>query len=127
MEKLDIQLMLDKAYNMDYLEMIEFISEEEKEYKVSDFYKKTKMPIFELCKNYFIYREQRYDFAERLNKMIENIDTDYLAKKIDNLFAQVEQGDSVNKFLEKIYNAFDIKQLLDNGEELKNLFNSIKQ
>lgn len=127
MEKLEIQLMLDKAYEMDYLEMIEFISGEEKNYSKSDFYKKTKMPIFELYKNYFIYREQRYNFAERLNKMIENIDTDYLAKKIDNLFAQVEQGDSVNKFLDKIYKAFDVNELLKNGDELKTLFNSIKQ
>ena len=75
-----------------YFDMIEAIASFEKEYKTSDFYKKTKRSLEQVVKEARIhYALQLKDLSKYIQEMLDNLSLDNindLMDKMSNIFAQ---------------------------------------
>ena len=92
-----------------YFEMIIKAAAFEKEYKTSDFYKKTKKPLAEVIKETKIYYALQFkDIGNKIQKMISTLDLsnlDDLLDKMSNVFSTENE---------------DIKDTLEVFKNLKN-------
>lgn len=69
-----------------YFEMVTKAAAFEKEYKTSDFYKKTKKPLVEVVKEAKIfYALQLRDLARYLQKQLNSIDLSHISELLDNV------------------------------------------
>ena len=85
--------------NKNFFDMIESVMEFEKEYKGTDFYKKTKMPLIEVIKNAKVwYSLQWEDIGIKLQKLINNLDFSNINKILDQVgsFYGQENEDILN-------------------------------
>ncbi|MFW6029392.1 MAG: hypothetical protein ACOCRO_03980, partial [Halanaerobiales bacterium] len=89
MTNLEIQTMLERAYNSTFLDSIEFLSKREKQYKKSDFYKQTKIPLFTLYEKYFAYHTAKLELVDQLNEVFVNFDTEYAVEKIEQFIDEL--------------------------------------
>ena len=91
-----------------------------KEYKKSDFYKQTKMPLLKAYKMFLTMLPSQLYF-----KLSELTDTEMLAAKITSLIDSIDEN-SVDNLLNKITNIFNIEKLQDEKGDLKILLNQVK-
>ena len=85
--------------NKNFFDMIESVGEFEKEYKGTDFYKKTKMPLIEVIKNAKAwYSLQWEDLGIKIQKLIKNLDFSNINKILDQVgsFYGQENEDILN-------------------------------
>ena len=72
--------------NKNFFDMMESAVEFEKEYKGTDFYKKTKLPLVEVIKNAKMwYSLQLEDFGRKVQDFINGIDLGNLTSLVDQL------------------------------------------
>ena len=91
-----------------------------KEYKKSEFYKATKMPLFAAYKMFL------QNFATTsLLKIKDLTDTDTIAAKITDIINSIDE-DAINRLIDRLSNVFDINKLQDEKGDLKILLNQIK-
>lgn len=126
MELLDIQLMLDEAYNNDFLSAIELIVLKEKEYKKSEFYKNTQIPILKLYESYVVYTQQKYDWVDRLNQMIQALDSGLVENKLNEIIIKLRNNPEVKEIIQSITSQFNMDALLENNKELADLIKKVK-
>lgn len=126
MDLLQIQGMLEKAYNLTFLEAIEMLSKERKKYEKSEFYKESRIPLLKLYESYFMYTQQRYGIFNKISDIIESIDKDLINEKVTEILETLSNNDSVNKFLNEIFEKFNMADLLEQNEELKELIKKVK-
>jgi hypothetical protein len=124
MKQYEINVMLEEAYEKEFLDMILFLKKEEKEYKTSEFYKETKIPLMELYKNYFEYKKSQENFIE---KYIKDLNEDLIEEKISLIIDKLENNELIKEKLNQFLGTFNLEQLVQESEELfKNLKNEIK-
>ena len=86
-----------------FFDMVEHAVEFEKEYKTTEFYKKTKMPLMDVIKNAKMwYVVQFSDLTNKIQKMINNLDFDSINQifnQLGDVYAQ-ENEDTLNIFKE---------------------------
>lgn len=126
MDLLQIQGMLEKAYNLTFLEAIEMLSKERKKYEKSEFYKESRIPLLKLYESYFAYTQQRYGIFNKISDIIESIDKNLINEKVTEILETLSENDSVNKFLNEIFEKFNMADLLEQNEELKELIKKVK-
>ena len=87
-----------------FFDMMEAVYDFEKEYKGSEFYKKTKMPLIEVAKGSKTwYALQFKDFGNKIQSLINNLDVSHLSEVIDQFGSVFEQE---NKETLDILNSF---------------------
>jgi len=126
MTNLELEQLLKKIYSKNFLNRFTFIKESEKNYQQSSFFKQTKMPLLDLFKEYEKYFNYTYDRDQYFAEVIYSIDFQYLTKKISESLEGVLDSEKFKKFFEEITSAFNIKELTEKNEELKNLFETVK-
>lgn len=99
-----------------YLELKNF----KKEYKQTDFYKKTKMSINRAYKMFLTTVP-----IQLAAKITELTDVSTLSTKISDVLNSVDE-DAINNVFDKFVNAFDINKLQDEKGDLKILLNQLK-
>lgn len=91
-----------------------------KEYKKSDFYKQTKMPLF---KAYKLYLDT---FTTQLfNKIADFLDIDKLSIKFSEFLDGVDEN-SLERFIQTILSKFNLDNLDTEKGDLKNILDQIK-
>ena len=118
MTDLDINVFLEGLLNEPYLEILVKLKKKEKEYKKSDFYKLTKINIFELYKNYYVLYQQRYGLMNKITEIIESINEEALANKIESLIK--------TDVLQDLLSKFDVDKILNESEDFKKTLRSLK-
>jgi predicted transcriptional regulator len=78
MNEIRLLEVLEKIYSLSFLESILEIQKEEANYKKSNFFKQTKIPLSTLYEKFFIYKNSRYGFDQKINDFITNIDVNKL-------------------------------------------------
>ena len=126
MNKLDLQQILDKAYNSFFLDSIEVIAEADSSYKKSDYYKTTEVPLIKLYESYFMYRESKYSFGERLNDFVADLDTEKLVDLFVEWLDKAQENEKFIQTLTQITDKFDLGFIKDNKEAVQKLVDSIK-
>ena len=127
MTKLEIQLILEKAYESNFMDSIEILTQANKEYIKSDFYKETKTSLAELYKQYYVYAQSQYSFASKAREFLNSIDSDELLEKIVNLITKLENNPEVQRILQIIAENFDVQSLGLQSEDLKKLIKQLKK
>jgi hypothetical protein len=126
MTNIEIQLLLDEAYQQTFLDSVEILLEKEPEYKRSEFFKKTKIPLLDLYKNYFGYVNTKYSFDNKINDFIDSVDPDKLAKLLADGFEKLQSNENMQKVFKTLMEKFDLNFFKENNEELKKLVDELK-
>lgn len=116
--ELHLKFMEIAAYNIfdSYSKLKEF----KKEYKQSDFYKSTHMPI---QKAYKLFNQTL--FTQLYFKLKELIDPTLWSYKLNQVMEDIDD-DSLNNFMSKITAYFNLNNLMDEKGELQSLIQQIK-
>lgn len=80
MNQIEILTLLEEIYELPFLESILKIQENSIDYKKTEYFKITKIPLSDLYEKYFFYRNSKYSFDEKMNEFITNIDIDQLTE-----------------------------------------------
>ena len=81
MTKIELRELMEKAYRAQFLDSVELLLESNKEYVKSDYYKKTRVPLAELYKNYVLYRQTQNDLLAQVDRFIMEFNTDIAIEK----------------------------------------------
>ena len=127
MTQLDIQLLLEKAYESNFLDSLQILSKANKEYKKSEYYKDTKIPLIELYKGYYQYAASQYSFGSKISEFLGTIDSDELVEKISSLLQKLQNDPEIQKIFNTIMENFDIQSLNLSAEELKKAIKQLKK
>lgn len=126
MNNVDLYLLLDDIYRSNFLEAIEIIIEKTPEYKKSDFFKKTKLPLEVLYEKYFHFLTVNYSFEEKLEQFIEGIDSERLADTIVKVVQNLENNQDFMGKVEKFIETFNIEQIQKQNEEFDKIIKTFK-
>ena len=127
MNKLNIQSLLDELYEKPFLEVIQTLSQKESEYKKSDFYKQTKIPLNTLFEKYFQHRATQFSMKEKIEDFIREINFESI---LDSALVWIENEDNqarIEKLLNKVLQKFNLDNLQEESEELKNFLEEFKK
>ena len=120
---MDNKELYNKFYEISLLNVFDgFIALKQlkKEYKKSDFYKTTKLP---LLKAYEIFNKSSIN--EFLNTIKTLSDTDKMIAKLTDVINGIE-SDTIQEFFDKIVNTLNIEELNEHKGELTGLLNQLK-
>ena len=122
MTKLEIQLLLEQAYESTFLDSIELLKNKNKDYKKSNFYKETRIPLAQLYQSFFAYQKTNMDIADKINHYLNNIDTDIIVNKMTDFI----ENDKVKEIINVIIEKFDFEKLMEASEELNKSIQNLK-
>jgi hypothetical protein len=126
MTNIQLQLLLEEAYQTTFLDSIEILLLKEPDYKRSEFFKKTKIPLLDLYKNYFTYMSAKYNLDSKINEFIDGIDADKLANLLADGFEKFQNNPKMQKVIKVIIDKFDLNFFKENNQELKKLVDELK-
>jgi len=126
MNTTEIYDLLDTIYEANFLESIEIIIQEEPQYKKSEFYKKTKVPLSTLSDKYFYWRKNENSIKDELMSLIYNLDEDAVIKTLTNVIKKLESSEDVKRIIAMIGESLDPNDLKDISEEFKQTVNKLK-
>lgn len=107
MTKQQLQTILNKAMKMEFLDLIEYLTEEEKNYAKSEFYKKTRIPLLQLFKEYTAHSKiNENSFSKLLQNFSEYEDYAYIAEKVADIFDYLNKNEEVVYQFERFFNKF---------------------
>lgn len=126
MTKIEIQQLLEEAKDKNFLSSIELLTINESNYKKSDFYKQTRIPLLSLYEKYFVYHESKYSVSEKINQFLYDFDNDELADKIVDTFEKLQKNERIIKFISKVLEKFDLDAILKDGDSIREIATKLK-
>lgn len=126
MDALELQLILDEAYQKSFLDKIEFLTEKDKEYKRSDFFKFTKIPLLTLYEKFDMYKTRKTGLADEFAEFIAQIDTEQVTEKIAEFIESAEQNKKIVETLNDIIENFNYQKIIDVAAEVQEELNKLK-
>lgn len=127
MTTLEIQLFLDELTEKSFLEAILEIKTKEREYKGTDFFKTTKIPLMTLYEKYLQYTTLSADRVEELALAIESMDLTRFSDQLANLILQTLDNNSIQEKIEGFTKDFDLEKLIEQNEDLEELIDKLKE
>lgn len=113
MDNIQLQMILEDAYKRTFLDKIEFLIEQDKDYKKSDFFKKTKIPLLELYKSFDAYKSKGLDLAKEFNDFIEGINVDNVIELLKEFIEALEQDKKISEVINDIIENFNYEKISD--------------
>lgn len=126
MDTLELQLILDEAYQKSFLDKIEFLTEKDKEYKRSDFFKLTKIPLLTLYEKFDMYKTRKKGLADEFAEFIAQIDTEQVTEKIAEFIESAEENKKIVETLNDIIENFNYQKIIDVAAEVQEELNKLK-
>lgn len=127
MTTLEIQLFLDELTEKSFLDAILEIKTKDKEYKGTDFFKTTKIPLITLYEKYLQYAALSADRVEELALAIESMDLTRFSDQLTNLILQTLDNNSIQERIEDFTKDFDLEKLIEQNEDLEELIDKLKE
>ncbi len=126
MDNIQLQLMLEEAYKKTFLDKIEFLFEKEREYKKSEFYRKTKLSLVDLYQNFETYKARSRNLADEFNDFIEGIDTDSIINFIDEFIGKASENKPIVDTLNSIIENFNYEKISEIATQIQEELSKIK-
>lgn len=126
MDNIQLQLILDEAYKKTFLDKIEFLLENEKDYKKSEFFRITKIPLLTLYEKFDIYRSKNRNIADEFNDFIYGIDTEAVVQKISELIDLAEKDKKIVDTLNNIIENFNYEKISEIADKVQGELNKLK-
>lgn len=127
MNNLELQILLEELYEESFLDLIEKIYKKEPEYKKSNFYKETKIPLNTLFEKYFQHRTTQFSMKEKIEDFISDINFGSLLDSALIWIENKENQERIEKLLLKLLEKFDLNNLGEESEELKSFLEEFKK
>jgi len=126
MDNIQLQLMLEEAYKKTFLDKIEFLFEKEREYKKSEFYRKTKLSLVDLYQNFESYKAKSRDLADEFNDFIEGVDTNAIINLIEEFIEKASENQPIVDTLNSIIENFNYEKISEIATQVQEELNKIK-
>jgi hypothetical protein len=126
MNNLQLYGLLDEIYKANFLESIELIQEKTPEYKKSDFFKKTKLPLETVYEKYFYYMNANYSFDEKVEQFVNGIDPEVLSDIFIKAVEYIQNNEEFMKKVESFVSSFDVENLQKQNDEIEKLTKNLK-
>jgi predicted transcriptional regulator len=126
MDNIQLQLILDEAYSKTFLDKIEFLLEKEKDYKKSEFFRLTKIPLLALYEKFDGYKTRQKNIADEFNDFIYGIDNDLVVQKISEFIEVAEKDKKIVQTLNEIIENFNYEKISEIAEQVQKELNKIK-
>lgn len=124
MTKLQIQEVLENAYKKDFLDSIEYLFQEEKEYKKSNFFKATRIPLAVLYEKFYMTKTKE-NLANDLVNVFMEFDVEYLVIKFEQFIEGFKDSEKINDWLEKILSYFDTEKISEYRDDIQGIFDKV--
>lgn len=127
MTVLELQLFLDDLSELSFLSAILEINKKEKQYKNSEFFKQTRIPLLSLYEKYLQYVTLSKDRIEEIALAIESLDLNRFSDKLAELVLKTLDKETIQKRIEEFSKDFNLEELLEQNEELEEIVNKLKE
>ena len=127
MNNIQLQLVLEEAYKRTFLDKIEYLTDQDKDYKKSEFYKKTKIPLLELYKNFDAYKSKGLDLAKEFNDFVEGINLDNVMELIKEFIEKLEKDEKIVDVLNNLVENFNYEKISDIATMVQEELNKISK
>jgi hypothetical protein len=126
MDNLELQLILEDAYKKTFLDKIEFLVEHDREYKKSEFFKLTKIPLLTLYEKFDQYKTKSITIVDEFIEFIQSIDTDMVAEKVADFITSAEQNKKIVDTINDIIENFNYEKITKIAAEVQEELNKLK-
>lgn len=124
MNNKQIESVLEQAIEKGFLEQVEYIFDNEKEYKKSEFFKKTRIPLITLYEKYYMTKSQKR-LLKDLTEVVKEFDIEFLVIKIEQLLEQFKDSEDIQDFFEKVVSFFNPEKLAGLQEQAAEMLKKI--
>lgn len=126
MTNIELMALLEEAFEKSFLDAIEFLFEKSKDYKRSNFFKSTHIPLEVLFEKYFAWQKASYNMVDDLFESIMSVDTNRLIEKISDIVEKASQDGKISEFFTKLLEQFDPEVLEKYSQEFDKTVQSLK-
>lgn len=126
MTKQELNKLLQQASNMDFLDAIELLKSNEKQYRKMEFYKISKIPLLQLYQSYYLWKKSKATLANQIMGAIEEFDLDVVVNKIIELLDRIDEDPEIMGKVEKALSNFNPESLEGLAEKLQKEIKKIK-
>jgi hypothetical protein len=126
MDNIQLQQILQKAYEETFLSRMELLVESDKEYKKSDFFKNTKISLFDLYNQYETYLANKNMIIDEFNAFIEKLDTEIVVQKISEFLTDIEKDKKIVEILNDIIEYFSTEKVSEYATMIQEAIDKIK-
>jgi hypothetical protein len=127
MTNLEIQLLLEQAYEETFLGSVELLVAKSKEYMRSSFYKNTKIDLPDLFQKYFLWKKSQENTFDALINSLNNVDTKILIEKATVFAEELVENKKFKALLDKLLDTLDYNKLSKYSEDLNTKITSLKK
>lgn len=123
----EINEILFTAYRMRFLESVEYLYSKQKEYKRSEFYKKTHIPLSVLYQNFFAYKKSGENLFTQFEDFFMEIDSELVTEKIEEILTKIQESEKIGEFFDGLVEQLDIEKLQKYSKELEGVIKNFKK
>jgi hypothetical protein len=127
MDNIQLQLILEEAYENTFLDRMEFIFEKESEYIKSEFFKKTKISLLDLYEKFESYKTKKLDIIDEFNSFIERLDMDLVVSKISEFLEQAEKDKKIVDVLNDLMDNFSVDKISEYATQIQEELTKVKE
>jgi hypothetical protein len=127
MTNIEIQLLLEQAYEETFLGSVQLLVDKTKDYMRSSFYKNTKIDLPDLFQKYFIWKKSQENTFDTLINSFNNVDTKVLIEKATVFAEELIKNEKFKGLLDKVLDTLDYNKLSEFSEELNTKITSLKK
>jgi len=127
MDNIQLQLVLEEAYENTFLDRMEFIFEKESEYSKSEFFKKTKISLLDLYEKFESYKTKKLGIIDEFNSFIERLDMDLVVSKISEFLEQAEKDKKIVDVLNDLMDNFSVDKISEYATQIQEELTKVKE
>lgn len=127
MTKKELDALLEQAYKEHYLNAIELLTKNEKNYRRSEFFKNTRIPLFELYKNFYLYKRQENDLQNQIEKFLLEFNVELFTEKVTEIIESLKNNDRIKNFIEKLSQDLDPTKIESLTKKLEGALKNLKK
>lgn len=126
MDNILLQQILQKAYNETFLSRMELLVESDKDYRKSEFFKNTKISLFDLYSQYETYLANKNMIIDEFNAFVEKLDTEILVQKLSQFLEDIEKDKKIVEILNDIIEYFSTEKVSEYASLIQEAVDKIK-
>jgi hypothetical protein len=126
MDNIQLQQILQKAYEETFLSRMELLVDSDKDYKKSEFFKNTKISLFDLYNQYETYLANKNMIIDEFNAFIEKLDTEIVVEKLSEFLTDIEKDKKIVDILNDIIEYFSTEKVSEYATMIQEAIDKIK-
>lgn len=122
----EIKILLEELEGLDFLPLMEKIFEEEREYKKSLFFKKTRISLSQLFRDFTSWKRNQTSLFKKIIKEIEE-NEDVILERIHSIIDKANSDPDIVGGIQNLIGDFNLEELEEYTQELKGEIENLKE